>query len=471
MPIEITMPRLSDTMAEGTLIKWRVQVGDKVANGDILADIETDKATMELQSYDDGTIAQLAVDEGQTAPVGRLILLLAQEDESIEEAIEAVGQTAAATPSQGVSTQIDSLSIGSSTADIGQPKAQQPPGIRSEESSSGSSTGLRVSPLARKIAEEHGLDLNSVRGTGPDGRIIKRDVLSALGQAPAKEIPTAGTASIATTAKSPATVQTTTENPTENPNISSTSTSGTPVAEGLVAQTITISNMRRTIARRLVESKTTIPHFTVTVTVDMDALLQLRSTLNEQLAASAGDGQIAVKLSVNDFIVRASALALVRHPQVNSSWSDEGIIQHGTVNVGVAVALPQQRGGGLVVPTIRHAHLMGLRQISVETRTLASKARGQGLTLDEMSDGTFTVSNLGMYGVDHFEAIINPPQAAILAVGAATKQPTVRNGQVTVGQVMSATLSADHRVVDGAMAGQWLATLRQLLENPAVLLV
>jgi pyruvate dehydrogenase E2 component (dihydrolipoamide acetyltransferase) len=239
----------------------------------------------------------------------------------------------------------------------------------------------------------------------------------------------------------------------------------------LVSQTVPVSNMRRTIARRLVESKTTIPHFTATVTVDMDALLGLRATLNDQLAAAAADGQAPVKLSVNDFLVRASALALVRHPGINSSWSDNGILQHGTVNIGVAVALPAQRGGGLVVPTIRHAHLKGLRQISVETRALAEKARGQGQTIEEMSDGTFTLSNLGMYGIDHFEANINPPQAAILAVGAAAEKPVVRGGQVAVGPVMTATLSADHRVVDGAMAGEWLATLRQLIENPAVLLV
>ena len=447
MPIEITMPRLSDTMEEGTLIKWRVRVGDKVANGDVLADVETDKATMELQSYDDGIVALLKVEEGQSAPVGKLILLLAEEGESVEEAVQAVGD-------------------GSSQPDAKQPESDQKPSTQvsdapqdsteaanAAQGSVSTATGqpLRVSPLARKLAQEHGIDLASLEGSGPDGRIIKRDVLAAqAGSRPDQ------------TAAAPPTIP-------DAPR--ATTTSLMESAQSLEAKTIPISNMRRTIARRLVESKTTIPHFTTTMSIDMDPLLGLRSTLNEQLAASAGEGQAVVKLSVNDFIVRASAMALIRHPEVNSTWGDEGIRQHGAVNVGVAVALPQERGGGLVVPTIRHAHLKGLRQISSETRTLAKKARDQGLTVEEMSDGTFTVSNLGMYGVDHFEAIINPPQAAILAVGAAIEKPVARDGQVSISPVMAATLSADHRVVDGATAAQWLATLRQLLENPAVLLV
>jgi pyruvate dehydrogenase E2 component (dihydrolipoamide acetyltransferase) len=228
--------------------------------------------------------------------------------------------------------------------------------------------------------------------------------------------------------------------------------------------------MRKTIARRLVESKTTIPHFTVTVCVNMDPLLNLRGTLNAQLESQG------VKLSVNDFIVRAVALALLRHPFVNASWTDGGIEQHGSVNVGVAVALPAEKGGGLVVPVIRDAQNKGLRAISQETRTLAEKARTRGLSVEEMSDGTFTISNLGMMGVEHFEAIINPPQAAILAIGAALKKPVVRPGpdgrdQLTIGQEMTCTLSADHRVIDGAMGAEYLNTLKAMLENPAGLLV
>ncbi len=223
--------------------------------------------------------------------------------------------------------------------------------------------------------------------------------------------------------------------------------------------------MRKTIAKRLIESKTTIPHFTVTMAIDMDPLMELRKTLNQQLEAQN------IKLSVNDFITRASALACVQHPLVNSSWADGSIQQHGTVNVGVAVALPEERGGGLVVPVLRDVQNMGLRQISEQTRQLAKKAREQGLSQEEMQGGTFTISNLGMFGVEHFEAIINPPQAAILATGGAIEKPVVRDGALTVGHEMSATLSADHRVVDGAIAAAYLQTLKQLLENPAALLV
>ena len=223
--------------------------------------------------------------------------------------------------------------------------------------------------------------------------------------------------------------------------------------------------MRKTIARRLVESKTTIPHFTVTMTIRMDPLLDLRQSLNTQL------NDEGVRLSVNDFVVRACALALAKHPSVNSSWSDEGIQQHGSVNVGIAIAVGEDKGGGLVVATIRDAGVRSIREINAQTRLLARKARSEGLTIEDMSDGTFTVSNLGMFGVEHFEAIINPPQAAILAVGAAIERPIVREGGVAVGREMAATLSADHRIVDGAKAAEFLQTLRQLLENPATVII
>ncbi len=433
MPIEITMPRLSDTMEEGTLIKWRVKPGDAVKSGDLLADVETDKATMELQSYDDGTVAQIAVGEGQTVPVGKLILLVAAEGESVDDAIAAAGSDDAAggggddAPSPG--------GLGGSNGGGTATLVARPPG------------SVKVSPLARKLAEEHHVDLATIAGSGPAGRIIKRDVLAAAkGGSP-------------------------TGAPLRAPVVVDAPSPAAPVrSASLEAAVEPVSNMRRTIARRLVESKTTIPHFTVTVSVDMQPLDTLRTTLNEQLASSAGDAA-PVKLSVNDFIVRATALALVEHPVVNSSWTDAGIEKFATVNIGVAVSLPEEKGGGLVVPTIRDAHAKGLRAISAETRSLATKAREQGLTVEEMSDGTFTLSNLGMFQVEHFEAIINPPQAAILAVGSAVRQPVVRDGQVVAGLQMSMTLSADHRVVDGASAAQFLQTLKTTLENPAVLLV
>lgn len=439
MPIEITMPRLSDTMEEGTLIKWRVKPGDKVKSGDLLADVETDKATMELQSYDEGTVAKLAVKEGQSAPVGKLILLLAEPGESVEEVAQASGGGAGAekAPSKHAG---GSAKPGAAAAEADE---DEPPVAAASGGAVGVSDRVRVSPVARKMAEDRGVDLKGLRGTGPDGRIIKRDVLAAKG----------------TGAATPTGVPLKPGKPVVVPAARPT------LSVKMESKTVPLSNMRKTIARRLVESKATIPHFTVSVAVDMDPLLSLRETLNAQLESQG------VKLSVNDFILRAAALSLLAHPAVNSSWSDEGIRMHGAVNVGVAISLPEERGGGLVVATIRDTAGKGLRQLNAETRALAEKARGSGLTVEEMADGTFTISNLGMFGVEHFEAIINPPQAAILAVGAAIEKPVVRGGQVVVGREMVATLSADHRVVDGATAAAYLQTLRNNLENPAVLLV
>ncbi len=431
MAIEITMPRMSDTMEEGTLVKWRVKVGDKVASGDTLADVETDKATMELQSYDDGTVAMLAVDEGQTLPVGNLILILAESGEDIEQAAGAAGSAA------------DGEKKASATSDAkksGESAMATAVATASPAAAPHSGGRVKASPLARKLAEERGLDLSRVQGTGPGGRIIKRDILEPTGAAAPATRPTAA-APKASPAPAPA---------------------ATPVK--LESRTIPVGNMRKTIARRLVESKATIPHFTVTVSVDMDPLLAAREALNEQFAESRG------KLSVTDLITRAVALAITRHPLINSSWTDVGIEQKGSVNVGMAVSLPEEKGGGLVVPVIRDAPNKSLWQLAQETKFLAGKARTTGLTIEEMSDGTFTISNLGMYGVEHFEAIINPPQAAILAVGSTVEKPVVRSGQVVVGREMTLTLSADHRVVDGSVAAEFLATLKTIIQSPITLL-
>jgi pyruvate dehydrogenase E2 component (dihydrolipoamide acetyltransferase) len=313
----------------------------------------------------------------------------------------------------------------------------------------------------RKIAEEAGVDLNAIEGTGPSGRITRKDVEAAMsgGTPAAPARPAAGAR------------QTTSAPPAHR--IPAAATVPGPAFESdtprLEARTVQLSNMRRVIAKRLVESKTTIPHYQVTVEADMDPLLDLRTRLNEQLATQG------VKLSVNDFLVRACALAMHQHPFVNSRWVEAGgevsIQILPDVNIGVAIALPIERGGGLVVGTLRAADRMGLRQISAETKRLADKARAKGLTPEEMADSTFTISNLGMFGVDHFTAIINPPNVAILAVGAAVETPVVKGGQVVVGHRMAMTMSSDHRVVDGAMAAQYLATVRETLERPATLLV
>ncbi len=447
MAIKIEMPRLSDTMEEGTLNQWRVKVGDKVSAGDVLADVETDKATMELQVFDEGTIAMLGLEEGETTSVGNVIVILAEEGESIEQAIENAGDISAGGSSsaskevsesnkesaQGSDSESsDSKSTATATAEEN--------GNSSGKSSSGSSGRIRVSPVARKMAEENDLDLAAIEGSGPDGRIIKRDIQKILdggGQA----------------AKSSA---------TSNGQAASAPAMTAPKLE---SKSIGLSNMRKTIAKRLVESKTSVPHFQVTMSIRMDALLKLRADVNQQLESQG------IKLSVNDYIVRACCVALMQNPTVNSSWAEDSIQQHGTVNIGVAVALPEDKGGGLVVPVLKGVQGMSLRDISSQTRALATKARETGLSLDDMSDSTFTISNLGMYGVNQFNAIINPPNAAILAVGAAIEKPVVEDGQIVVGSEMNATLSADHRVVDGATAAIFMQSLKQIIETPASMLV
>ncbi|MFK7961612.1 MAG: dihydrolipoamide acetyltransferase family protein [Phycisphaerales bacterium] len=444
MPIPITMPRLSDTMEQGTVVKWNVKVGDTVSAGDVLADIETDKATMELQSFDDGVVATLAADEGQPVPVGEAILVLAEDGESVEDAAASAG---AAPAPKAAASGASSDAPAPASAAVAEPPAttngtvqQATDGGGSMDGGGRTSTGGRIfaSPLARKIAEEHNLDLSAINGSGPSGRIVKKDVESALSSGPATAPATA-----------PA--------PTMVP------------ASGAVLEnrTVPLNNMRGTIARRLVESKSTIPHYQVTVSARLDALMELRVQLNEQLSSQG------VKLSVNDFLVRACGLAMHQHPFINSSWVEKGpaIQLHSNVNIGVAVSLPEERGGGLVVATIRHADQVGLRQISAETKRLAKKARDKGLSIEEMSDSTFTISNLGMFGVDHFTAIINPPNSAILAVGGAMAMPVVKDGEVVPGLRMTATLSNDHRVVDGAMAARFLQTLKSLIESPSMLLV
>ncbi len=450
MPISIPMPRLSDTMEEGTLVKWHVKVGDAVKSGAHLADVETDKATMELQAFDDGTVAKLFTQEGGTVAVGAPILILAEAGEDVDE----VGKSSGSDPAPAEAASTAASSTESKTARTDTAEKPQPESNREAASGSKSTGRVRVSPLARKIAEEHDLDLSHIQGSGPDGRIIKRDVLEAV---------EGGTTS------APATRDTTPDKPVKPIEAARGTSQGearlTKTPGPLESKTHSLTGMRKTIARRLVESKTTIPHFQTTMSIDMDELMGLRTTLNKQLEKQG------VKLSVNDFIVRAAALACVEHPIVNSSWAGDSIQQHGTVNIGIAVALPAGKGGGLVVPVIRDAHERGLRSISDRTRQLAKKAREAGLSTDEMSDGTFTISNLGMFGVSQFNAIINPPQAAILAVGAAIEQPVVRNGTIEVGHVMNATLSADHRVIDGAIAAEYLVSFKRLIENPATLLV
>ena len=444
------MPRLSDTMETGTLLKWNVVEGQKVAAGDAVADVETDKATMEMQVYDDGTLAKILVPEGSTVEVGTPIAILAEEDEDPEAVAAAAVAAVAAVATAKEAPQVAAPAPGQARVPQPQPQdtlpaptAEAPP--RSLRETTARQDRARVSPVARRLADEHGIDLRMLQGSGPGGRIIKRDVLDAVdaGQETAAAVPPSASAL-----------------PVAVP------VRARPAAVGGVEpRMIELSNIRKTIAKRLVESKTTIPHYQVTVTFNMDPLLELRRMLNDQLAAQG------VKLSVNDFLIRGCALAIHQHPEFNASWADDHIEIHAAINVGMAIGLPPERGGGLLVATIRDADMKGLREISAEAAHLAERARTRGLSFDEMADATFTISNLGMFGVDNFTAIINPPNSAILAVGAAQQLPVVREGQIVVGHEMAATLSLDHRVIDGAMAARYLQTLKQLIENPATLMV
>ncbi len=447
MAINITMPRLSDTMEQGTVVKWHVNAGDSVSSGDVIADIETDKATMELESFDDGVVASLAIGEGEKVNVGETIVILAEDGESAEDAIASVGSSASSenAAKQEGGSDAPSPSSSSATAVAEPPAASQ---------SSGTDEGERVfaSPLARKIAQEHNIPIGSITGSGPSGRIVKKDVEQVISNGSAAGGTTAAPASMPMPSPLPA-----------------------PGA-ALESRSVPLNSMRETIAKRLVESKTTIPHYQVTMSARMDSLMALREELNGQLSTQG------VKLSVNDFLVRACAIAMHQHPFINSSWnpgsgkSGPSIDLHGHVNIGVAVSLPEERGGGLVVATIPNADQIGLRQISSETKRLAGKARDKGLSPQELSGSTFTISNLGMFGVDHFTAIVNPPNAAILAVGRAIEKPFVEydetgEAELVVGHEMSMTISSDHRIIDGAMAASYLKTVKELLESPASLLV
>ncbi|MFT3685082.1 MAG: dihydrolipoamide acetyltransferase family protein [Phycisphaerales bacterium] len=458
MPSNMTMPRLSDTMQVGTIIKWHVKPGQKVKSGDVIADIETDKATMELQTFDDGVIASLPVNEGQSCPVGTTILTW--EGGTAAPAAAGASNAAKRTETKAANASSNGANASTGTAVLEQER-------------------IFASPLARKIAGDSGVNLSQIEGTGPAGRIVRKDVEAFIAgagtqasAAPAAPIKSESAPIFKPKPLTPAgATKTAAAAATSVPPIAALMM---PTLGALEARNVPLSNMRRTIATRLVESKTTVPHYQVTVSARMDALMALRVQLNEQLASQG------VKLSVNDFIVRACALSMHAHPFVNSRWNpsrgSESIDLLDQVNIGVAISLGEEKGGGLVVATIRQADQKGLRMISAETRALADKARTKGLSIEDMSDSTFTISNLGMYGVDHFTAIINPPNAAILAVGGAVEQPVIETdaeGKKTVGigHVMSMTMSSDHRIIDGAMAAQYLQTVKQMLEKPATLLV
>jgi len=402
---QITMPKLSDTMLEGTLIKWHKKAGDKISVGDVIADVETDKATMEMEAFDDGTITDILIPEGGVVKVGQPIANLEGGKKS---AVKSTPSAAPAASAPAVTAPTTAKTMSTISTDVSRVKA---------------------SPLAKKLALERGVDLSGVQGTGPGGRIVAADVpatasaqaRSAAPAAPRIEVPF------------------------------SDSDTKTP-----------LSGMRRTIAERLLASKTQIPHFYLSIEIDADPLARLRKDLN-----AAAEAAGTAKVTVNDFILLAAARAAKQHPKVNAAFAGDSVVEYGSVNLSVAIAVED----GLITPVIRDAQNLSLREISTSVKDLAVRARSKKIKPEEYQGGTLTISNLGAYGIDSFYAIINPPQAAILAVGAIVKKPVVNaQDQIVAGQRMTISLSGDHRVVDGAAGAEFLATIRRSLESPTSLL-
>ncbi len=432
MAIPIEMPKMSDTMEEGVLVAWLVEEGQRVSAGDVIAQVETDKATMDLEVYDDGVLLKKVVKEGESVPIGGLIAVLGKEGEDISEILERYsGKKKATTPTEAAPQAEQQARAGD-----GAPA----PAVTAGD---GAEARIKASPLARKLAREHGLDLRTIQGTGPEGRIVRRDIEAALArQRPPVEV--AAPAPEAAPAPAPAAA------PMPTPE--------------LPYEAVPITSMRRTIARRLAQSKFTAPHFYLTVDVDVEKAVAFRQQLNE-LAEAQG----RPKISFNDLITKACALALRQHPEINASYLEqEGEIRRWkAIHIGIAVALED----GLVTPVIRNADQKGLGQIAEETQALAEKARQRKLQPQEMEGATFTTSNLGMYGIEAFTAIINPPNACILAIGAIRDVPAVKNGMIVPGKRMRLTLSCDHRIVDGATGARFLKTVQQYLEEPLNLLL
>jgi pyruvate dehydrogenase E2 component (dihydrolipoamide acetyltransferase) len=440
MPINILMPALSPTMTEGNLAKWLKKEGDTVKAGDVLAEIETDKATMEVEAVDEGRIGKILVAAGtEGVKVNEVIALLLEEGEDAS----ALAQAPAAPKPAAKPAEAAAPAAAPAVAAAPSPAAAPAPAAQPATANKGNR--VFASPLARRIAAEKGLDLAALTGSGPHGRIIRHDVDEAIAKGgTAKPAAQPGAAAPAA-AKAPA-------------------TSGTQGFGEGAFDLVPHTNMRKTIARRLQESKQFVPHFYLTVDMELDRLLKLREELN---SASPKDGPAAYKLSVNDFIIKACAIALKQVPAANASWSDDGVKMYKTADISVAVAIPN----GLVTPIIRSAESKRLSDISGEMKALAGKAKEGKLKPEDYTGGSFSLSNLGMFGIKSFSAIINPPQGCILAVGAGQQQPVVRDGQLAIATVMSATLSVDHRVVDGAIGAEYMAALKRLIEQPLSMLV
>jgi pyruvate dehydrogenase E2 component (dihydrolipoamide acetyltransferase) len=423
MAIALTMPALSPTMETGTLAKWLVKEGDEVESGTILAEIETDKATMEFESIDDGVVGKIVVAEGaENVAVGELIAVLLEdgEDTSTVDSVSAAVSAPAAAPAAEPAPEAEPAAPAPAAAPTPAPAAAAP------QAAAPVASGERVfaSPLARRIAEQSGYDISQIPGSGPRGRVIKRDVES------------------------------------YKPAATSSASAGAISMDGDTPyEDVKLSNMRKTIAKRLTESKQTVPHFYITVDVELDNLLAARKQLN-----ALSD---EYKISVNDFVIKACAAGLMKVPAANVQYKGDTMRQFKRADISVAVAID----GGLITPVLRGADLKGLRQISDETKDLAIRAQEGKLAPEEYAGGTFSISNMGMMGVKSFDAVINPPQAAILAVGAGEQRPVVKNGELTVATVMSVTLSCDHRAIDGAVGAEYMAAVKMFLEQPSAMLL
>jgi len=432
MPIEILMPALSPTMEEGTLAKWLVKEGDKVSSGDVMCEIETDKATMEFEATDEGVIGKILVPEGtEGVKVNAAIAVLLEDGESASDM--------GAAPASKAEAPAPESKVAEATAAADGPKTPAP-------ATQAASDGARVfaSPLARRIAAQKGLDLSAVKGSGPHGRIVKADVEGL------SKTDTPKAAAPAPQAAAPAAAP--------------AGPSGDAIAkmyEGRAYEVITLNGMRKTIAARLTEAKQTVPHFYLRRDIQLDALMTFRAQLNEQLAPRG------VKLSVNDFIIKACALALQQVPTANAVWAGDKVFQLKPSDVAVAVAIE----GGLFTPVLKDAEMKSLSALSAEMKDLAARARDRKLAPHEYQGGSFAISNLGMFGIDNFDAVINPPHGAILAVGAGIKKPVVgADGALAIATVMSVTLSVDHRVIDGALGAELLNAIKDNLESPMTML-
>lgn len=417
----IRMPKMSDTMTEGVIVAWNKKVGDPVKSGDILAEVETDKATMELENYVKGTLLHIGVEQGQAVPVDAIIAIVGKEGEDISSLLSSPG------PSSPSATQPEAPS---------NPEPSVPVASTDEHQGSTDEHRVKASPLAKKMAADRGLSLSQIQGTGDHGRIVRRDIENYQGSA------VSGT-----------------------PQASGLGTSmdlsaylNRAAGQGESFKDMPLSQMRKTIARRLSESKNAAPHFYLTMEIDMDQAVEARVRLNQNSP---------VKISVNDLVIKAAAMALRQHPVVNSSWLGDRIRQNEHIHIGVAMALPE----GLVVPVLRFADQKNLVQLASQSKDFAAKAREKKLQPQDWEGNTFTISNLGMFGIEAFTAIINPPDACIMAVGAVRECPVVRNGQLGIGQRMTVTLSCDHRVVDGATGAAFLQSFALMLRDPVSMLL